>query len=69
MLWKMKETVITSVIGALGTITKCLVGGGVERRSWESDDETGPSKLQNAEKSPRDLRRLAVPQIPVNTIS
>ena len=65
-LWNMKVTVVPIVIGALGTITKGLlkgledleVGGRVETIQITKNG-------QNTEKSPGDLRRLAVTQTPV----
>ena len=52
--WIMKVIVIPIVIGALGTILKGL--------------ESGPGRVgnrrKNTERSPRDLRRLAVTQTP-----
>ena len=51
----MKVTVIPIVIGAVGTVTKGLVKG---LENLEIRD-------QNTEKSPVDLRRLIVTQIPV----
>ena len=66
-LWNMKVTIITIVIGDLGAVSKGLlkrlrdleVGGRVE--TINSIIENG----QNTEKSPGDLRRLAVTQTPV----
>ena len=65
----MKVTIIPIVIGAFGTVTKELlkgledleVGGRVEIHPSNSIIENG----QNTEKSPGDLRRLAVTQSPV----
>ena len=48
-------TIVSIVIGAFGTVTKGLLKG-VE------DLEVG-GRVENIEKSPRDLRRLAVTQI------
>ena len=58
----MKVTVIPIVIGVLGTVTKGLVKG-LESGGYLNDStvEIG----QNAEKSPEDLRRLGITQIPV----
>ena len=53
----MKVTIIPIVIGAFGTVTKGLLKG-------LEDLEVGG---QNTEKSPGDLRRLAVTQSPVKT--
>ena len=65
-LWNVKVTIIPIVIGAFGTVTKGLlkgledleVGGPVETIQNNSIIENG----QNTEKSPGDLRRLAVTQ-------
>ena len=61
----MKVTIIPIVIGAFGTVTK----GPGRFRSWRpSGDHPNNSIIengQNTEKSPRDLRRLAVTQSPV----
>ena len=67
----MKVTVIPIVIGVLETISK----GFVKRlknleRERTSGDHPNCSIIkigQNTEKSPGDLRRLAVTQTPVNT--
>ena len=58
-LWNMKMTVIPIVIGVLGTVTKGLVKelGGLGKK------RTSFIKIgQNTEKSPGDLRRLAITQ-------
>ena len=65
----MEVTIIPIVIGAFGTVTKGLfkgqedleVGGRVGDHPNNSIIENG----QNTEKSPGDLRRLAVTQSPV----
>ena len=65
----MKVTIIPIVIDAFGTVTKGLlkrledleVGGRVETIQNYSIVDNG----QNTEKSPGDLRRLAVTQTPV----
>ena len=60
-------TIILIVIGAFGTVTKGLLKGLVDLEVGERDHsnyciiENG----QNTEKSPGDLRRLAVTQTPV----
>ena len=67
-LWNMKVTIVPIVIGALGTITKGLlrgledleIGGRVEIYPNDSIAKNG----QNPEKSPGDLRRVAVTQTP-----
>ena len=62
----MKVAIIPIVIGAFGTVTK----GPGRFRSWQpSGDQPNNSIIengQNTEKSPEDLRRLAVTQSPVN---
>ena len=68
-LWNMQVTVIPNVIGAFGTVTKGLlkgledleVGGRVETIQANSLI----ANCHNTEKSPGDLRRLAVTQTPV----
>ena len=68
-LWNMKVTIIPIVIGAFGIVTKGLlkrledleVGRRVETIQTTALFENG----QNTEKSPGDLRRLAVTQTPV----
>ena len=63
-LWNMKVTAISVVIGVLGTVTKRLVQDSEIR--WRQDiiQTTLLSISQNTEKSPGDLSRLAVTQIP-----
>ena len=68
----MKVTIIPIVIGAFGTVTKELlriIKGPGRFRSWRaSGDHLNNSIIengQNTEKSPGDLRRLAVTQSPV----
>ena len=68
-LWNMQVTIIPIVIGAFGTVTKGLlkeledleVGGRVET----IENTTLLRTVRNTEKSPGDLRRLAVTQTPV----
>ena len=64
----MKVTIIQIVISALGTVTKRLVQG-LEDLEIRERVERFPNYniveiRQNTEKSPGDLRRLAVPQTP-----
>ena len=67
-IWNMKVTIIPILIGAFGTVTKGLlkgledleVGGRVE-----IIQTTALLNSHNTEKSPGDLRRLAVTQSPV----
>ena len=65
----MKKTIIPIVIGAFGTITKGLLKGpggcGGWRMSWDYPNYYIIANGQNTEKSPGDLRRLAVTQTPV----
>ena len=64
----MKVTVIPILIGALGTILKHLIKGTGrlenKRTSGDHPDYSIIKTGQNNEKSPRDLRRLAVTQTP-----
>ena len=64
----MKVTVIPIVIGALDTVTKRLLQTleDLEIRCVETIQTTEIG--QNTEKSPGDLRRLAVTQIPVKNL-
>ncbi len=72
-LWNMQVTIIPIIIGAFGTVTKGLLkglrglGGWRTGRDYPNDsiDKNG----QNPETSPRDLRRLAVTQIPVSRLA
>ena len=68
-LWNMKVTNIPIVIGAFGTVTKGLLKGtgglGRWRMSRDHSNYTIIENGQNTEKSPGDLRRLAVTQTPV----
>ena len=63
-LWNMKMTVIPTVISMLGMIAKGLVkaAGGVRNRRTNRDhpNYSIAKVCKNTEKSPRDLRRLAV---------
>ena len=65
----MKVTVIPIIIDALRTISKGLVRGlGRFGNKWTSGDHPNCSIIkigQNTEKSPGNLRRLAVTQTPV----
>ena len=67
-LWNMKVTIIPIVIGAFGTITKGLFwtgGFGGRRKSGDHPNYNIIEIGQNTEKSPGDLKRLAVTQTPV----
>ena len=69
----MKVTITKTVIDAFGTVTKRIIKGtgGVESW-WTSGDHPNYSIIengQNTEKSPADLRRLAVTQTPVKRLS
>ena len=65
-LWNMQVTIIPIVIGAFGTVTKGLLKG---RGSWWTSGDHPNNYIfedsQNTERSPGDLRRLAVTQNPV----
>ena len=64
-LWNMQVSIIPIVIGAFGTVTKRTGGLG---SWWTSKDHPNYSiteNSQNTEKSPGDLRRLAVTKTPV----
>ena len=62
-------TLIPSVIGAFGTVTKGLFKGTGGLESWRTSGDHPDSSIiengQNTEKSPGNLRRLAVTQTPV----
>ena len=66
-LWKMKVTNILIMIGAFGTVTKGSVQGGHRNKGTSRDhpNNTIITISQNTEKSPGDLRTLAVTQTPV----
>ena len=64
-LWNMKVTIVPIVIGAFGTITKRPGGLGSWRTNTDSPNNSVTENSQNPERSPRDLRRLAVTQTPV----
>ena len=59
-LWNMKVIIIPIVIGAFGTVTKGLLGTCGDHPNYYIIE-----KSQNTEKSPGDLKRLAVTQTPV----
>ena len=65
----MKETFIPIVNGTLDKVTKGLIKGtrglGNKRTSGDNTNYSIVEIKQNTEKSPGDLRRLAVTQIPV----
>ena len=67
-LWNMKVTIIPIVIGAFGTVTKKLLKGTGGFGSWrmcgDYPNDSIIENSQNTEKSPGDLRRLAVTQTP-----
>ena len=60
-LWDMKVTVIPIVTGALGAVTKELVQG---QRIWKRHQNDSIKIGKNTEKSPEDLKKLAVTQTP-----
>ena len=65
----MKVTIVPIMIGALGTITKGIIkkpgGLGSWRTGRDYPNDSITENSQNTEKSPGDLRRLAVTQTPV----
>ena len=66
----MKVTIISIVIGTLGKVIKRLIGtrtGGLgnKRTSGDHPNYSNVEIGQNHDKSPEDLRRLAVTQTPV----
>ena len=67
-LWSMKMTVIPTVIGALGTVTKGLIKGledlEINGTSGDHPNYTVIKISQNTEKSPGYSRRLTVTQTP-----
>ena len=63
-LWNMKVTIVPIVIGALGTIIKGPGGLWSWRTGRDYPNDSINENGQNTEKSPRDLRRLAVTQTP-----
>ena len=65
ILWNMKVTIIPIEIGAFGTVTKETGGLGGYRISGNHPNYSIIENGQNTEKSPGDLRRLAVTQTPV----
>ena len=72
-LKNMKVTVIPVIIGVLGTVPKGLLQGleDLEIRGRVETIKTIPllRSARNTEKSPEDLRRLAVTQTPVKKLS
>ena len=63
----MKVTIVPIVIGAFCTITKGLLPGGlgIWRTGRDYPNDSITENGQNTEKSPGELRRLAVTQTPV----
>ena len=68
-MWNMKVTIILIAICALGTVTKVLFKGtgGLENNRTSGDHLNNYIIMigQNTEKSPGDLGKLVVTQIPV----
>ena len=70
-LWNMQVTMIPIVIGAFGKVTKGLLKGledlevGERVEIIQTTNYYNIKNGQNTEKSPGDLRRLAVTQTPV----
>ena len=65
ILWNMKVTNVPIVIGAFGTLTKGLLKGLDDLEVGDHPNYSIIENGQNTEKSPGDLRRLAVTQTPV----
>ena len=65
----MKVTIIPNVIGAFGTVTEGLLKGLEDLEVGERVETIQNNNIiengQNTEKSPGDLRRLAITQTPV----
>ena len=65
----MKVTIIPIVTGAFGTVSKGFLKGPGGFESWQPRGDYPNNSIiedgQNTEKSPGDLRRLAVTQSPV----
>ena len=68
-LWNMKVTIVPTVIGAWGTISKWLLKGLEDLESWRTSRDYPNDSIaengQNPKTSPGDLRRLALTQTPV----
>ena len=64
-LWNMKVTIIPIVISAFCTVTKGLLKGPEDLEVGDHPKNNIIENGQNTEKSPGDLRRLAVTQTPV----
>ena len=62
-------TILPIVIGAFGTVTKVLSKGLGDLEVGDHPNYRIIDNSQNTEKSPGDLRGLAVTQTPVKTIS
>ena len=69
MIWNNKVIIIPIVIAAFGTVTKGLLKGSGGLGGWRTSGDHSNYYIiensQNTEKSPGDLRRLAVTQTPV----
>ena len=64
-LWNMQVTIIPIVIGAFGTVTNGLLKGLEDLEVGDHPNYYIIENDKNTEKSPGDLRRLAVTQTPV----
>ena len=65
-LWNIKVAIIPIVIDAFGIVTKGLLKGlGSWQMSGDHPNDSIVENGQNTERSPGDLRRLAVTQTPV----
>ena len=62
----MKVTLIPIVIGIFCTVTKRLLKGLEDLKDGDHPNYSIVDNSQNTEKSPGDLRRLAVTQTPAN---
>ena len=68
-IWNIKVPVVQIVIGALGKVTKALIKGledlEIREKSGDHPNYCIIEIGQNTEKSPGDLRRVALTQTPV----
>ena len=68
-LWDMKVTVITIIIGALGTVTKGLTQGlenwKIKRMSRDHPNYSIIKNSQNPAENSGDMRRFSITQTPV----
>ena len=64
-LWNMKVTVITTIIGDLGTDSKYLRWSSDEQKNFVYRDQSATLVGWDTKKSPRDLTRITVTQTSV----